>query len=203
MMSQWIQEITEGIPSTLPTGPTMDPNVPRAPRRENILTESEERLALANALRYFPATLHPELAPEFAEELRTYGRIYMYRYRPHHEMRARPIQSYPARSVQAAAIMHMIQNNLDPAVAQHPYELVTYGGNGVFQNWAQYRLTMQYLSEMKSKPWSCTPAIRSASFRHTLMPSVVRPTGWSSRTIRLRKTILMSALGVPSQTDRR
>ena len=108
----------------------MDPNVPRAPRRENILTESEERLALANALRYFPAALHPELAPEFAEELRTYGRIYMYRYRPHHEMKARPIQSYPARSVQAAAIMHMIQNNLDPAVAQHPYELVTYGGNG-------------------------------------------------------------------------
>lgn len=141
--------IRSGIPSTLPPAREYDPEVNHAPRRKHILTPDEERLALRNALRYFPASLHAELAPEFARELRDYGRIYMYRFRPTYEMYARPVEEYPARSRQAAAIMMMIQNNLDPRVAQHPHELITYGGNGaVFQNWAQYLLTMQYLSEM-------------------------------------------------------
>ena len=120
-----------------------------APRRKDILTKEQKQLALRNALRYFPAEQHALLAPEFADELHRYGRIYMYRLRPTYPMYARPIEQYPARSRQAAAIMMMIQNNLDPAVAQHPHELITYGGNGaVFQNWAQYRLVMKYLSEM-------------------------------------------------------
>ncbi len=141
--------VAEGIPATLPAAKPFDPEVNHAPKRKKILSADEERLALRNALRYFPAELHAELAPEFADELRTYGRIYMYRYRPDYDMYARPIDEYPARSRQAAAIMMMIQNNLDPAVAQHPHELITYGGNGaVFQNWAQYRLVMKYLSEM-------------------------------------------------------
>ena len=141
--------IKAGIPATPPAPKPYDTEVNHAPRRKKILTPEEERLALKNALRYFPAEQHAELAPEFAEELRTYGRIYMYRYRPDYAMYARPIDEYPARSRQAAAIMMMIQNNLDPAVAQHPHELITYGGNGaVFQNWAQYLLTMRYLSEM-------------------------------------------------------
>lgn len=141
--------VAEGIPATLPAAKPYDPEVNHAPKRKKILSADEERLALRNALRYFPAGLHAELAPEFADELRTYGRIYMYRYRPDYDMYARPIDEYPARSRQAAAIMMMIQNNLDPAVAQHPHELITYGGNGaVFQNWAQYRLVMKYLSEM-------------------------------------------------------
>ena len=141
--------VAEGIPATLPAAKPYDPEVNHAPKRKKILSADEERLALRNALRYFPAELHAELAPEFADELRTYGRIYMYRYRPDYDMYARPIDEYPARSRQAAAIMMMIQNNLDPAVAQHPHELITYGGNGaVFQNWAQYRLVMKYLSEM-------------------------------------------------------
>ena len=141
--------IKTGIPATPPAPKPYDKEVNHAPRRKKILTPEEERLALRNALRYFPADQHAELAPEFAEELRTYGRIYMYRYRPDYAMYARPIDEYPARSRQAAAIMMMIQNNLDPAVAQHPHELITYGGNGaVFQNWAQYLLTMRYLSEM-------------------------------------------------------
>ncbi len=144
--------VAEGIPSTLPSSKPYDPSVNHAPKRKKILSPDEERLALRNALRYFPASLHAELAPEFADELRRYGRIYMYRYRPDYEMYARPIDEYPARSRQAAAIMMMIQNNLDPAVAQHPHELITYGGNGaVFQNWAQYRLTMKYLSEMTDR----------------------------------------------------
>ncbi len=142
-------QIREGIPSYLPESKPYDTEVNHAPKRKKILTPDEERLALKNALRYFPTELHSALAPEFAEELRTYGRIYMYRYRPDYDMYARPVNEYPARSRQAAAIMMMIQNNLDPAVAQHPHELITYGGNGaVFQNWAQYRLTMKYLSEM-------------------------------------------------------
>ncbi len=142
-------DIRAGIPTQLPEAPTYDPAVNHAPRRKEILTAEEKRLALRNALRYFPAEQHALLAPEFAEELRRYGRIYMYRLRPTYEMKARPIGDYPARSQQAAAIMMMIQNNLDPAVAQHPHELITYGGNGaVFQNWAQYRLAMKYLSEM-------------------------------------------------------
>jgi urocanate hydratase len=142
-------QVAEGIPQELPERPTADPGINRAPKRRNALSSAESELALRNALRYFPARLHRALAPEFAKELEENGRITMQRYRPHHAMHARPIGEYPARTPQAAAIMLMIQNNLDPLVAQHPYELVTYGGNGaVFQNWAQYRLTMQYLSEM-------------------------------------------------------
>lgn len=141
--------IQAGIPSVLPEMPVYDHSINHAPKRKDILTAEEKRLALRNALRYFPKTLHAQLAPEFAEELKTYGRIYMYRYRPTYEMYARHIDEYPHRSRQAAAIMMMIQNNLDPRVAQHPHELITYGGNGaVFQNWAQYRLVMKYLSEM-------------------------------------------------------
>ena len=149
MTKDFHQAVAEGIPSVLPPKRPYDTEVNHAPRRKDILTDAEKRLALRNALRYFPAQMHAELAPEFADELRTYGRIYMYRLRPDYEMYARPIDAYPARSRKAAAIMMMIQNNLDPRVAQHPHELITYGGNGaVFQNWAQYRLTMQYLSEM-------------------------------------------------------
>ncbi len=142
-------DICGGIPAILPEPRAYDHGVNHAPRRKDILTPAEKQLALRNALRYFPAHQHALLAPEFAEELKMYGRIYMYRLRPAYEMKARPIDDYPARSRQAAAIMMMIQNNLDNAVAQHPHELITYGGNGaVFQNWAQYRLTMKYLSEM-------------------------------------------------------
>ena len=146
---EFSDHIKQGIPATLPKPRPYDPSVNHAPKRKKILTPDEERLALKNALRYFPEELHKELAPEFAKELREYGRIYMYRFRPEYEMYARPIDKYPAKSRQAAAIMMMIQNNLDPAVAQHPHELITYGGNGaVFQNWAQYLLAMKYLSEM-------------------------------------------------------
>ena len=143
------EEIQIGIPEVLPQMPAYDTEINHAPKRKDILTPEEKRLALRNALRYFPKHLHAQLAPEFAEELHKYGRIYMYRLRPTYPMYARPIDEYPARSRQAAAIMMMIQNNLDPRVAQHPHELITYGGNGaVFQNWAQYRLVMKYLSEM-------------------------------------------------------
>ena len=145
-------DIRAGIPDRLPAAKPYDKQVNHAPRRKEILTEEERALALKNALRYFPAKHHVALAKEFAEELRRYGRIYMYRLRPDYEMYARPIDEYPARCRQAAAIMLMIQNNLDPRVAQHPHELITYGGNGaVFQNWAQYRLAMQYLSEMTDR----------------------------------------------------
>lgn len=148
-MTDFATQIREGIPTELPAAKPYDPTVNHAPRRKKILDADGERLALANALRYFPAEQHAALAPEFADELHRYGRIYMYRYRPDYAMHARNIDEYPARSRQAAAIMMMIQNNLDPAVAQHPHELITYGGNGaVFQNWAQYRLVMKYLSEM-------------------------------------------------------
>ena len=143
------EEISAGIPDQLPALQPYDNSINHAPRRKDILTPEEKRLALRNALRYFPQHLHEALAPEFAEELQKYGRIYMYRYRPQYEMKARPIDEYPAKSRQAAAIMLMIQNNLDPKVAQHPHELIIYGGNGaIFQNWAQYRLVMKYLSEM-------------------------------------------------------
>ena len=146
---QFQEEIRIGIPDTLPEPKAYDKEINHAPKRKEILTDEEKKLALRNALRYFPKHLHAKLAPEFPEELHEYGRIYMYRYRPDYEMYARPISDYPHRSEQAAAIMLMIQNNLDPAVAQHPHELITYGGNGaVFQNWAQYRLVMKYLSEM-------------------------------------------------------
>ena len=141
--------IEQGIPDYLPEPKPYDSSINHAPKRKDILTPQQKQLALRNALRYFPKHLHAALAPEFAEELRRYGRIYMYRYRPDYEMKARPIDDYPHHSRQAAAIMLMIQNNLDPQVAQHPHELITYGGNGaVFQNWAQYRLTMKYLSQM-------------------------------------------------------
>ena len=138
-----------GIPEVLPEVKPYDNSVNHAPRRKDILSDREKKLALANALRYFPPQHHKLLAREFAEELKAYGRIYMYRFRPEYPMYARPIEEYPAKSKQAAAIMAMIQNNLDPRVAQHPHELIIYGGNGaIFQNWAQYRLTMQYLATM-------------------------------------------------------
>ncbi len=143
------EQIQEGIPAKLPQPKPFDPSVSHAPKRKDILSKDEKILAVKNALRYFPKEWHAELAKEFAQELQTYGRIYMYRFRPDYDMYARHIDEYPGKSLQARAIMLMIQNNLDPAVAQHPHELITYGGNGaVFQNWAQYRLTMKYLSEM-------------------------------------------------------
>ena len=148
-LTEFQNELRQGIPQTLPPLPPYDTTVNHAPRRKDILSPDEKRLALRNALRYFPKEQHKVLAPEFADELQRYGRIYMYRLRPTYEMYARPIDDYPHRSRQAAAIMMMIQNNLDPRVAQHPPELITYGGTGaVFQNWAQYRLVMRYLSEM-------------------------------------------------------
>ena len=141
--------IRAGIPDVLPEPREYDKEVNHAPKRKEILTEDEKKLALRNALRYFPKKFHKTLAPEFAAELRDYGRIYMYRFRPTYDMYARSIDEYPHKSEQAAAIMLMIQNNLNPAVAQHPHELIVYGGNGAaFQNWAQYLLTMKYLSEM-------------------------------------------------------
>jgi urocanate hydratase len=141
--------IRAGIPSSLPDAPEYDTAINHAPKRKDILSQDEKKLALRNALRYFPQHLHVSLIEEFKHELEVYGRIYMYRFRPTYAMHARPIDQYPVKSQQAAAIMLMIQNNLDPRVAQHPHELITYGGNGgVFQNWAQYLLTMQYLSEM-------------------------------------------------------
>lgn len=147
--SKFAAEIRAGIPDVLPEPKPYDKDINHAPKRKDILTNAEKQLALRNALRYFPKKFHDVLAPEFAAELEEYGRIYMYRFRPDHDIYARPIDEYPHRSEQAAAIMLMIQNNLDPAVAQHPHELIVYGGNGaIFQNWIQYRLTMKYLSEM-------------------------------------------------------
>ena len=148
-LSNFQREIIEGIPSQIPQAKPYDTSVNHAPKRKEILTKDEKKLALKNALRYFPAEQHAALAPEFAKELEDYGRIYMYRYRPSYKITARSIYDFPHKSVQAAAIMLMLSNNLDHAVAQHPHELITYGGNGaVFQNWAQYRLAMQYLSQM-------------------------------------------------------
>ena len=146
------EKIEEGIPDFLPVLRAYENSVNHAPKRKEILSEFERELALRNALRYFDVKHHELLLPEFAEELKTYGRIYMYRFRPSYEMYARPISEYPGKCEQAKSIMLMIQNNLNPAVAQHPHELITYGGNGaVFQNWAQYLLTMKYLSEMTEK----------------------------------------------------
>ncbi len=151
-MSDFKNSIKAGIPSELPALKPFDNSVSHAPKRKDVLTTAEKELAVRNALRYFPKEQHAVLAPEFAQELLDFGRIYMYRFRPDYEFYARPITEYPAKCQQAAAIMHMIQNNLDYRVAQHPHELITYGGNGaVFQNWAQYLLTMQYLSEMTSE----------------------------------------------------
>ncbi len=149
MMNAFQEDILAGIPAELPEARPYDTSVNHAPKRKDILTEDQKVLAVRNALRYFPERHHAVLAEEFAEELRLYGRIYMYRFRPTYDMYARPVDEYPAKSRQAAAIMAMIQNNLDPRVAQHPHELIIYGGNGaIFQNWAQYRLTMQYLATM-------------------------------------------------------
>ncbi|MEO9532172.1 MAG: urocanate hydratase [Crocinitomicaceae bacterium] len=143
------QDICQGIPAEIPAAKPYDSTINHAPKRKDILSAEEKKLALRNALRYFPKEQHTVLAKEFAEELKEYGRIYMYRYRPDYRMYARPIEEYPGKCEQAKSIMVMIQNNLDYAVAQHPHELITYGGNGaVFQNWAQYRLCMKYLSEM-------------------------------------------------------
>lgn len=148
-MMTFQDQILQGIPLQLPVKKTYPENANRAPKRKDILSIEEKQLAIRNALRYFPKDWHQELAIEFAEELKEYGRIYMYRFKPDYRIYARSISDYPARSSQAAAIMLMIQNNLDPAVAQHPEELITYGGNGaVFQNWAQYLLVMQYLATM-------------------------------------------------------
>lgn len=142
-------QIQQGIPKYLPELKPYPQNINRAPKRKDILNQEEKKLAIRNALRYFREEWHTELASEFAQELNDFGRIYMYRFRPNYKMYARPIEDYPAQCQQAASVMLMIQNNLNPAVAQHPYELITYGGNGaVFQNWAQYLLTMQYLSMM-------------------------------------------------------
>ena len=144
------EQILQGIPEVLPEKKELDPRVSHAPKRKDSLTKEEKKLAVRNALRYFHPRHHSVLAPEFYNELIRYGRIYMYRFRPDYAMHARPIQDYPHQSLHAAVIMLMIQNNLDPAVAQHPHELITYGGNGaVFQNWAQYLLTMQYLATLK------------------------------------------------------
>ena len=143
------EAILQGIPAELPSIKSYDISINHVPKRKDILNTEEKKLAIRNALRYFDKKHHQILAKEFANELNTYGRIYMYRFRPDYEMKARPINDYPGKCDQAKAIMHMIQNNLDYAVAQHPHELITYGGNGaVFQNWAQYLLTMKYLAEM-------------------------------------------------------
>src|SRR5699024_10653492 len=148
-MMTFKEQILQGIPENLPSVKPYDTTVNHAPKRKQILTDKEKQLALQNALRYFPPKYHEILLPEFREELETYGRIYMYRFRPDYKMYARPIEEYPGQSQQAKSIMLMIQNNLDYAVAQHPHELITYGGNGaVFQNWAQYLLCMQYLALM-------------------------------------------------------
>jgi urocanate hydratase len=148
-LNDFQNDILQGIPSVLPQPYVYEKNINHAPKRKEILSLEEKKLALRNALRYFDSSLHNELAPEFLEELNTFGRIYMYRFKPTYRMYARPIDEYPGKSLQAKAIMLMIQNNLDYAVAQHPHELITYGGNGaVFQNWIQYRLTMKYLAEM-------------------------------------------------------
>lgn len=152
MITAFQKQILQGIPSELPAAKAYDTSLNHAPKRKDILNPEEKKLAVRNALRYFDKKHHAVLAKEFAEELKTYGRIYMYRFRPDYKIHARPINEYPHKSKQAAAIMLMLQNNLDYAVAQHPHELITYGGNGaVFQNWAQYLLTMKYLSEMNDE----------------------------------------------------
>ena len=148
---EFIDDVCIGIPPKLPHSVSIDDSLDHAPSRPINLTSKQKRLALRNALRYFPSEWHAELAPEFASELVEYGHIYMHRFRPKYPMHARPISEYPAKTPHSAAIMLMIQNNLDPRVAQYPHELVTYGGNGsVFQNWIQYRLTMSYLSNTVS-----------------------------------------------------
>lgn len=191
-LQEFQQSVREGIPEILPAPKPYHPEVNHAPKRKDILTPEEKELALHNALRYFAPRHHPVLAEEFAGELEKYGRIYMYRFRPDYEMYARNIYDYPHRSLQAAAIMLMITNNLDKAVAQHPHELITYGGNGaVFQNWAQYRLTMKYLSEMTDEqtlvlysghPLGLFPSHREAPrvvvTNGMVIPNYSRPDDW-------------------------
>ncbi|MEY4142052.1 MAG: hypothetical protein RL110_1424, partial [Bacteroidota bacterium] len=186
------EQILQGLPNTLPVHPGYDAAINHAPKRKEILTAEEKKLALRNALRYFSAELHAELSQEFAQELRDYGRIYMYRFRPTYAMKARPLDEYPGRSTEAKAIMLMIHNNLDPAVAQHPHELITYGGNGaVFQNWAQYLLTMRYLAEMTDEqtlvmysghPMGLFPSHRNAPrvvvTNGMMIPNYSRPDDW-------------------------
>lgn len=186
------EQIQQGIPAILPSVKQYDESVSHAPVRKDILSKQEKLLAIRNALRYFPKAWHKELAKEFANELLTYGRIYMYRFRPGYEMFARPLSKYPGKSVHARAIMLMIQNNLDPAVAQHPHELITYGGNGaVFQNWAQYLLTMKYLSEMSNEQTlnmysghpqglfpSSTDAPRVVVTNGMMVPNYSKPDDW-------------------------
>ena len=184
-LQEFQQSIREGIPAELPAPKPYDPEVNHAPKRKDILTKEEKKLAIRNALRYFEPRHHAVLAREFAEELEKYGRIYMYRFRPDYEMYAHNIYDYPHKCLQAAAIMLMINNNLDKAVAQHPHELITYGGNGaVFQNWAQYRLAMKYLSEMTDEQ---IPVIRWDCFlRIKMLPGLWSPMVWSFRIIRNR-----------------
>ena len=180
-LEEFQNEIMEGIPSELPTKAEYNLNLNHAPKRKEILSVDEKKLALKNALRYFPIELHTVLASEFAEEMKQFGRIYMLRYKPKHKIFARNIEEYPGKSLQAKAIMLMIQNNLDHAIAQHPDELITYGGNGaVFQNWAQYRLCMQYLSEMTEEqtltiysghPMGLYPSHKAVSYTHLTLPT--------------------------------
>ena len=186
------EQIQQGIPSQLPQLKPYESGINHAPKRKEILSDEEKKLALRNALRYFKPEFHAELLPEFRSELETYGRIYMYRFRPEYEMKARPISEYPGKSEQAKAIMLMIQNNLDYAVAQHPHELITYGGNGaVFQNWAQYLLTMKYLSEMTDEqtlvmysghPMGLFPSHKEAPrvvvTNGMMIPNYSRPDDW-------------------------
>jgi urocanate hydratase len=185
-------QILQGIPDELPPGKQLDSSVSHAPKRKDILSLEEKKLAITNALRYFDPRHHTVLAPEFYEELQRYGRIYMYRFRPEYAMHARAIHEYPHQSLQAAAIMLMIQNNLDPAVAQHPHELITYGGNGaVFQNWAQYLLTMKYLASMSDEQTlhmysghpmglfpSSTEAPRVVITNGMMIPNYSKPDDW-------------------------
>lgn len=194
------EQIAEGIPAVLPQPKAYDTTINHAPKRKEILSTEEKKLALKNALRYFDAKHHATLLPEFKAELEQYGRIYMYRLRPDYEMKARPISDYPGNSEQAKAIMLMIQNNLDYAVAQHPHELITYGGNGaVFQNWAQYRLTMKYLAEMTDEqtlvmysghPMGLFPSHKEAPrvvvTNGMMIPNYSKPDDWEK----------MNALGV-------
>jgi len=186
------ESIKQGIPSVLPEAKPYPVNANRAPKRKDILSAEEKQLAVRNALRYFPKEWHAELATEFAQELKDFGRIYMYRFKPNYDMKARSVSDYPAKCEQAAAIMLMVDNNLDPAVAQHPEELITYGGNGaVFQNWAQYLLTMKYLSEMESDQTlhiysghpmglfpSSTDAPRVVVTNGMMIPNYSKPDDW-------------------------
>lgn len=180
--------LAEGIPEDMPPHPGMDASVDHAPKRRQVLTQKEKQLALRNALRYFDKKHHPLLASEFADELNSFGRIVMWRYRPtEYEMKAHPIDDYPAKIPEAAAIMLMIQNNLDPAVAQFPHELITYGGNGaVFQNWAQYRLTMKYLSEMEND--------------QTLVMYSGHPMGLFPSNINAPRVVVTNGMMIPSES---